>query len=240
MKSKKHMAEQFQLAGVPTEDQEMGAQLTDQYHRAIGGMRDVLLFGAMMIKLREVLSARGQNFPKRGPKAKGQGVDGWLATNAPAISRQTAYRFMSVAEAVQESFKIPAKAEKTLGFAGFVTAKPEDLPAPLQKKQLELFEFVDGTSQRSWLDRLRPSKARGGDITPRDGDGKRIKKTPEADSPELAALDIWQPILRDLELHGIHERTWAHLPQDQLDRLDGLLIDLQRLRKEGATLATII
>lgn len=159
---------------------EMAEQLTAQYQRAVGGMRNVVLFGAMMLKLQDFItvSARGHG-GKFGDK--NSGVKAWLARYAPDISRSTAYRFMAVAEAVQAEYKLPAKAEP-LGFAAFATAKPEDLPEPLRVKQQELWQNIEGTSQRSWLDKLKPRTVpTAGDITPRDENGNRVvtKPTPE-------------------------------------------------------------
>jgi len=139
-----------QVVGAGTfTDEQMGAQLTDQYRKAVGGMTEVLRFGAMMMGLRSNLSTRGQI--KRGPSKDG-GIDGWLEQNAPEIKRATAYRFLHVAEAVARDFQLPAK----VSFIELATTEFSKLPEKLQQKQSELWEFVNGTSQRSWLDRFSP------------------------------------------------------------------------------------
>jgi hypothetical protein len=139
-------------------DIRMGAQLTSQYERAVGGMTEVLKFGALMMMLREILSTRGQL--KKGGRAddgKG-GIDGWLKRYAPQIKHATAYRFLHVAESVMAAFAVPAK----ISFVELATTPAAELPEKLRQKQTELWDFVSGTSQRSWLDRLAPVVARAG------------------------------------------------------------------------------
>jgi hypothetical protein len=223
-----YLGENLELIPLKSVEEQMGDQLTDQYHRATEGMRAVVKFGAMLMQIRDALgtgSTRGHG-GKFGDK--GTGLEAWLKQFAPSVPHATAYRFLSVAEAVQESFKLPAKAEKMLGFAGFVTATPDQLtemePA-WQAKQLELWECIDGTSQRSWLDRLRPKK-RGGDNTPRDADGKRIAED------RRSALEIKQaearlafdkfifPFLENF----VHENHEALLDDERLVKIHKLVI----------------
>ena len=135
-------------------DAEMGQQLTEQYRKAVGGMTEVLRFGAMMMGLRAELSTRGK-LSKGGPAKDGNGgVEGWLEQFAPDIKRSTAYRFLHVAEAVAADFQLPAK----VSFIELATSAPEQLSGALREKQDELWDFVNGTSQRSWLDRFAPAK----------------------------------------------------------------------------------
>ena len=81
-------------------DAEMGQQLTEQYRKAVGGMTEVLRFGAMMMGLRQHIlnSTRGVKLP-RGSNSDG-GVKAWLEQFAPEVKEATAYRFLHVAEAV--------------------------------------------------------------------------------------------------------------------------------------------
>lgn len=139
----------------PQDDALMGAQLTEQYQRATGAMGEILKFGAMLMVLRDTLSAREHS----GHGIKGDGVKGWLEQHAPEVNRTTAYRFLHVTEAVAKDFQLPAK----VSFVEIATKPTADLSAPLQKKQAELWDFVNGTSQRSWLDRFNPAAGnRGG------------------------------------------------------------------------------
>lgn len=172
------------LTLVPPEDQDtlLGLQLTLEYERAVGGMRSVLTFGAMMMQLRERLAltvptvgigvhlntnAHGGHSMPRGPQAKDGGMNGWLDRHAPAVKRQTAQRLEEVAKAVALEYEtiVGIKCAKQIGLGALVTTPAEDLPEPLRAKQLELFCFMDGTSQRSWLDKLRPALPRGGDTS---------------------------------------------------------------------------
>ena len=135
-------------------DAEMGQQLTEQYRKAVGGMTEVLRFGAMMMGLRQHIlnSTRGVKLP-RGSNSDG-GVKAWLEQFAPEVKEATAYRFLHVAEAVAADFQLPAK----VSFIELATRAPEQLSGALREKQDELWDFVNGTSQRSWLDRFAPAK----------------------------------------------------------------------------------
>ena len=163
-----------ELAAIEEQDILMGQQLTEQYHKAVGGMTEVLRFGAMMMMLTENVSARGH--VKFGGKGRGvkDGVSEWLRTRAPDVKKPTAYRFLNVALAVAEKFATPKK----IGFAELATTPADKLPAPLQKKQAELWNFVSGTSQRSWLDQFTP---KGGKTERPNGTNRRTKAEKEVD-----------------------------------------------------------
>lgn len=165
-------------SGPPNPDAEMGEQLTAQYQRATGGMVEVIKFGALMMSLEATLSARGHS----GHGKKGDGVKGWLAEHAPGVNRQTAYRFKAVTESVATEYVqiVGAKIAQQFALPDLVTTPTEQLPANAQAKQLLLFDFVSGTSQRSWLDRFRPAESKGGNTYERgNGKGDRKPLTPE-------------------------------------------------------------
>lgn len=151
-----------------SEDALKGQQLTAQYHRATGGMREVLVFGAMMLQLRAEhpeLAQRGN--PKLQLSKRGQ-LDGetplplskWLETHAPEVKRTTALRFLAVTESVAAEYTaiVGPKVAKSIDLATLVTTPAKKLDGKLAAKQLELFEWVNGTSQRSWLDRFSPKR----------------------------------------------------------------------------------
>lgn len=231
----------FSLTELPEKGDPFWAVFAAGHQEALGVMPKVLRFGVMMLWLRELVANNSTRGIVRtgGAAAKDTGLKALLAERAAEVPLASAWRFMGVAEAVLAEFKVPAsvlnklrdsKQESPISlFAKFVSAPAAALPEPLQVKQLELWQFVSGTSQRSWLDRLKP-KRKGGDNTPRDADGKRVT---DPDNPADVALDIWTPILRDLELHGIEQQTWADLPEVELARLGGVLTDIQRLLREG-------
>ena len=148
----------------------------DQYHRATGGMREVLKFGCMMLVLEAHLEnvSNSDTLPaKRGRDSKGGGLKGLLEKNRPDIKRPTAYRFRDVAKAVQTACGLPGKATKRLTFEQIVTADPKTLSDVEKKAQTGLFAFVDGTSQKSLLDDYKEAGNRGGDTS-----GSTKKKTP--------------------------------------------------------------
>ena len=192
-------------------DTTLGLQLTVEYERAVGGMRSVLTFGAMMMQLRERLNlpARGQ---VGGKDAKGCGLEGWLTMHAPAIKRQTAQRLEEVAKGVALEYEkiVGTKCAKQFSLAALVTTPAEDLPEGARLKQLDLFAFVDGTSQRSWLDKLKPHEARGGDtstkgraLTPEEQQAKTVDALHEDCMACFRAVDFLGPkyrILNDPEV----------------------------------------
>lgn len=151
-----------------SEDALKGRQLTEQYHRATGGMREVLIFGAMMLQLRAEhpeLTQRGN--PKLQLSKRGQldsetplPLSKWLETHAPEVKRTTALRFLSVTESVAAEYTaiVGAKVAKTIDLPTLVTTPAKKLDDKLAAKQLELFEWVNGTSQRSWLDRFASTR----------------------------------------------------------------------------------
>lgn len=154
------------------EDSEMGTQLTSAYHDACGAWPRILRFGAMVIMLEEKLRHRGEVSGGRGNKG---GLCDWLKRHAPEVAYTTARRFRDVVLSVAEDYQqvVGAKIAKRFSLPELVTASPDELPEPARAKQLELFEYVSGTSQRSWLSRFS-THCPGGDLTPRDEHGKRV------------------------------------------------------------------
>jgi hypothetical protein len=214
-----------------TDDALMGAQLTEQYHRATGGMREVLRFGAMMMILRQRTdSARGICEPgtalPRGKDVKGAGIKGWLDVHAPEVTQSTAYRFENIAKSVQDQFALPAKVRKSLGFAGLATADADKLTDKERKLQQDLFAFIDGTSQRSWLDGFKEKKKLKG------GDTSAHKKVADPeDAAEIASTLLYEPLLKiSADWHSAQGEAplWTHLPDAKRRELDGLLIEMRK------------
>ncbi len=66
------------------------------------------------------------------------------------------------------------------------------------------------------------------------GDGKDDGE----DTPEREAIDIWEATMKELELHGLEEKDWVHLPDKgavSRERLEGIVLDLSRLLAEAKT-----
>lgn len=221
-----------------SQDAQMGAQLTAQYHRAVGGMREVLIFGAMMMQLREAHPELAQ----KGPASKSKSTRGltttdqpvtlqkWLETHAPEVKRTTALRFLAVTESIAESYDqiVGAKVAKKFSLPALVTAAPDQLDDKTAAKQLELFEFVNGTSQRSWLDRFVPDKEGGGNNYKRgNGKGKGRVKTPEELAKQakeeieelLSNLDSWFSAAHHTRVDGDVLATAEALLEDALKRV---------------------
>lgn len=244
------------LSTVQTDDALMGQQLTEQYQRAVGGMREVIKFGCMMMALRDrIESTRGlDHHSTTGKGAKydaNTGVEAWLKEFAPEVKKSTAYRFLHVAEAVASEFQSPAK----ISFIELATKSPEELPEKFREKQLELWDFVDGTSQRSWLDRFAPPKSKGGHHPrqgpPADHNAPLPEEVPAGWLPRLWAryrtLTPEQRLAWDLlyipafKVFTEFERSWAYLPDAEREEIDGWLLDMRNqikaAREQAATKA---
>ena len=202
------------------DDSAIGQQLTAQYQRAVGGMREVLIFGAMLKQVEKELETScvhgGHNSASRGPTAKGLGLKGWLATNAPEISRPTALRFLGVTEAIAQEYQaiVGEKIAKCYDLPALVLANADDLDEQTALKQGELFSYVAGTSQRSWLDRYKLEEKSSSPAA------KKEKLTPEqkleADIAQFKKVS--QEAVCSLQFL-VEDRLYVHLNDVELDRL---------------------
>jgi len=190
------------------DDSILAAQLRDQYERATGGMREVLKFGAMLMKLRELIETGPRADQFVGGRGNEGGVRLWLRTHCPDISYSTAQRFLAIAEQIQTEYLslVGARTSKAYTLPDLVAADPDDLPEHARAKQLELFDYVSGTSQRSWLDRIAPRRSDhtpGGNTYDRhDTDGHLVKGkgAPKSDTTRAAdAAELANAILDDID-----------------------------------------
>jgi hypothetical protein len=185
------------LTAPTSEDALMGEQLTTQYRRATSGMQEVVIFGAMMMQLREKHPEIAQ---KGGDRKSKSTVDfdrltlaKWLETYAPEVKRTTALRFLHVTEAISESYKeiVGAKIAKLISLPDLVTTPPAELPQGCEAKQMMLFDFVNGTSQRSWLDMFSPeSPQKRGHKTKQEQGNDKLKPKTAADLTAAAEAEI--------------------------------------------------
>lgn len=143
-------------------DVKMAEQLTAQYRAAVGGMIEVVKFGAMMLALRDELRRRVQAGEIEA-NAKGGGVEGWLREHAAEVSRPTALRFMALAEAVREL----AKLGPGVDLVHLLTASASTLQGAMAKKRAAIENLIEGKSQRQLLlmiaDDSTPPARTGGD-----------------------------------------------------------------------------
>lgn len=151
----------------PMKDAELGKLITEQYKRACNAMPEILRFGAMMMRLEEKLLHDG--VVSKGGRGNKGGLNHWLRTHAPEIAESTAYRFRDVTLGIAVDYEqiVGKSVAKQFALADLVTAEAKALPEPVRKKQQALFDYVSGTSQKSWLDKIKPPTA---------GDGRRNNK----------------------------------------------------------------
>ena len=216
----------------------MGEQLTEQYRRAIGGIVEVLKFGAMMMRVRDH-SFSGK---KSGNGIKGDGLKGWLTEFAPAVNLSTAYRFMALAEGAQEEFALGKKADLHL----LLTAPDEELGDKLRKKKSAIMDFIEGKSQRQLLLAFgnESSNGRGGhhprrnmaDLTAEEKQALALENM-RKQSVGFAVLttdlhdheEIWKATLSDHEIQLLADevrnleakmRAWLKVPQNKRTRVN--------------------
>jgi hypothetical protein len=210
------------VALADNQQREMGAQLTEQFEKATSGMREVLIFGAMMMRLRQLVLSNVDKTgaATRGPAAKGTGIDAWLKQYAPNIPHASAYRFEAVAMGVADKWDaLPDSLAKKIEFPDLVTLpepKLAKIDKRLPKKRVELFDYVKGTSQKSFLDQFRDKySSRGGNQYERGaGKGKR-RKISQAQL-EKFLRDGWISLAKSLRVQT-KESTFAFLTDGQLD-----------------------
>ena len=213
--------------GQVSADTQMGQQLTEQYRRATSGMTEVLRFGGMMMQLREHLRDSTRGVAKKGnAEREGTGLKSWLKENAPDVKEATAYRFLNIAEEVSNGF------ENTSGltFTQLATTSPEALPEPARVAQQELWDFVSGTSQRSWLDKydevekkerggFRPTKKNGAPRAEKRTDAEIARDEYEEHAPAVCRRTA-ETMVELLLLEGPgKERAWDILDDEELDKL---------------------
>ncbi len=202
---------------------EMGRQLTLQYDRAVGGIRDVLIFGAMMLQLRAVISsARGQVHPG-GANSKDTGINGWLNEYAPKVSRPTAYRFMDLAEGIRDEFKLGAKVD----LQHLLTTDPKKLEPALAKKRAAILEFVEDKSQRQLLFSIGKSSPQRQQYhaTRKDGSARAERRTKD-EIDEAYARGVWDDELKGELGRWADERLFERLDDKRLTELNEILMSL--------------
>ena len=242
------MSTQISKKDAPTNEKLMAQQLSEQYQLAVGGLWEVVKFGAMMIHLRGAMSTCGHN-ATHGPQTKGQGVEGWLKDNCPEISRPTAYRFMAIAEGLREEVKLGVKVD----LLNLLTADHKDLEPKLLKKRSDIQDLLEGRSQRQLLLMFAEPKSGG------EGGANLLNKWLRENHPALEGTrqvklppevkKEWEQFLRDrdhekygAEGKAVHQATqwWNEiLTELHLERTTDkrfLRVDLHTLKRISASL----
>lgn len=152
----------FQSADLtPADHSRLGEELTELYHDAVEGNMRILAFGARFLEVERLVtvpvSTRGHGKGGRFEN-EGGGMKGWLETNAPDISRPSAYRWRDIAEATAKKFKVQ---NPSLVFGSDIKALSEGDRA----KRDQVWGFVEEKSQRGLQLELKlvSRRAGGGD-----------------------------------------------------------------------------
>lgn len=123
---------------------QMAHQLSEQYQRAVGGLWEVVKFGAMLVFLQEKIAPAVASVKTGNRYAEGDGLKAWLAEHCPDVKISTAWRFKGLAEGLQKEFKLgePADLHRLL------TAPEDELNRADRKTREEIAGFLEGQSQR--------------------------------------------------------------------------------------------
>ncbi len=210
----------------------LGERATHHYTDAIGGMRSLLCFYAAV----KVLQAEAEGFDStaenqmprtRGNVSKPTDLKAVFARYMPKVNIKTAYKLMGVGAniALEYEARMTKRIAEQWPLPALVIAAPETLPAAIAKKREEFFEFVDGTSKQSWLDKFRPAPSLG---------GARVKdpdKTYDPNAPIENARDLLLHPLRTVAKRWSEKEAklplWSHLPPAELREIDNILLDLR-------------
>ena len=233
-----------ELTVVDPADAALAEQLTTQYQRAVGGIREVLIFGAMMLQARDhvTVSTRG-NGGKFGDA--GTGLKGWLTTHAPKVNLSTAYRFMDLAEGLRDEFKLAKKCD----LVHLLSAPVADLPPPQKKAREKIDSFVEGKSQRqlqfAFAHDTKAGKPKGGDRSEHRTGKRRTKAEVEEAMGAKMAAEQWALLRPDLGENWYNGRLFEHLEDGPLcnfvDLLGKLYDQARDLRDErGLKPATFV
>ena len=165
------------------QDKVMGLQLSIQWDKIKGNRKEDLIFGAMMLKVRNhILTQHAESsVSKKGRFGTGSGLKSWLKENAPMVGEAIAYQLMDLAEGVQAECKLG----KTVDLESILAAQVDELPEKLAADRAKVEAFIEGKSRRSiqlTLGLIEPAKPRGGDTSEK---GKQL--TPEEEQAKLEA-----------------------------------------------------
>lgn len=128
------------------------AAVLSQYQRAIGGTLEIIRFGAMLIEIDMSLTRETH---KGGCFQTGDSLKSWMEDNCPEINYKTAIRYKTLAQGLQDMFKIPAKLPLTLALPSADGSPKVYVPdnvnvsvERVEKIQLQVWELVNGKSAR--------------------------------------------------------------------------------------------
>lgn len=250
------MSKEITIAPEQSDQALMARQLSEQYQRAVGGLWEVVKFGAMMMHLRAALvGVAGPGNSGSGRYASGSGIEAWIKTNCPEISRPTAYRFLAIAEGLREEVKLGVKVD----LLHLLTADHADLEPKLLKKRADIQDLLEGRSQRQlllmfaepkiggngganllnqWLQQHYPDlvgKSIGHLPQPVQKawneycEARRQERYGDKTKAEYNAQRWWDEILAELNMERATDKRYQALPIATLKRISTTLLDLKRI-----------
>lgn len=207
-------------------EQIMARQLEEQYGRAVGGLWEVVKFGAMMLHLREILIPRAESKHKgSGRYAAGEGLKAWIEANCPIIKLATAWRFMDLAEGLKNEMKLGKK----VNLYEVLTLEESELPPKLQAKREQIAAFLEGKSQRQLLFHFanpNPKPTGGARNAQRLTDEERIERDRED------ARKRWTDLANTIKHEGIDGKTWTLLNKHERTALYSVFARMSEMISE--------
>jgi len=209
---------------------------------AQGGVKMILL-GHELLRLRKQVKHGdwGQMFEDRKFRKLAEfGPDKSRKVAEFAFSWDTADRAMKLAQKAREKIKLlEAHAEKSL--ASLPEARRDEVLGAIKRAV-----GAESYQQLAWdwgiakpPPKLGGHHPRRGGADEPDGSDPAIAYYLSLSQQEQAAFDRWGPTIDILRREGLEEKSWAHLPARELALLKGLVLDLSRLLRPGASAAII-
>lgn len=205
-------------------DGEVAEALSAQYRRALEGVRNILIFGAMLNHLANCLSSQTM----WRADLKGQGLKGWLAENCPEIHYKTANSFLQLARGMAKTLEVPAEADlpRLLG------ASEEELTEEERPWRERIDEALDGRTKRQlefdFGIRGERSGNWGGDRRAAAlKNGKTVGRPSKSLEAEQLAAEAWGDAFVERNAEAVLEKGW-HLRLDG-ERRERLLVIARRV-----------
>ncbi len=184
----------------------------------------LVLAGVELLRQRDASTKRGARNDLA--TAVSSGWEKWVEDNCE-FNIRTAQRYIALAMNVKEKALKASFKTNLDSFLELLQTPAQNLSAAQQIQLLQsVHKLTDGaTISQLYLDfgitkKPQGSAGKGGDL----GGGGASRQT----KAELA-IEEWEPLVIKLEILGLEERTWGHLPDHAIKRLRGVLIDLAKL-----------
>lgn len=198
--------------------------LTEQYNRAMAGLRECLRFGAMIVEIDAGLKRAARN------QYTEDTLSAWLTANCPEVNYAWAMKYKRLAEGLRNKFNLSDKVTLSLAITtadGTPADDPEVVSAKrAEKVRKEVDAFLAGKTawQLEFAFGLRtPAAPKGGDVK----SGKKLTEEEKHLRERKEAKERWDKLAANL---SVETKTYkSHLLLDG-SVIDALLLKLDVVR----------